>query len=1371
MHDAQDVKEFRWNSACLKNLVENLQSWTRKATPNVKSLQTIDAGNISYPARANEPFDKFMKKTGEVRKKKSIDLSEIWLEYWQKIADNLNVSYVNTNTNKFEFRHVNIIPHVVPILAIVHTLPHDVVIIYCRWPNPQEDVPLRTVLLHSYSNIPKGNLQILHFLSQSLTELQNQLFNRGIIPIFRVEHFTCSPTLWLQYDIFAPLASASSLEKPKPKVSLQFATSQWVSRRWDNYAYLTYLNELSGRVRGEVHNHPIFPWVCDFSSKHSIFRPLNRTKYRLAKGDDQLREMESRTPSHHVPELLSDIGYMVYRARIESKENLCKHVRRKWVPEEYPSTMSRIYEWTPDECIPEFYDDPNVFRSRHADMSDLKVPEFCESPEDFIQWHRGMLENEEVSANLHRWIDLVFGYLLSPENSKNALNSHLCFAERQKKGVRTNGMVKLFEVAHPKRMPANYNPRDDCYRLELELYCMPTEPLESTNAENSDDDDDESIAKVLRNLKKRHRAENRQFFDSMVSVISTIAQITVAPVLHGEFDDTHRINERIRQFAHIIPINYQRLFDYLLDTSQEYPDPDEFSFFVRTLLNIPPQISDFHDEFANCMAFQFLRESCVVPENSHRSQLILLKEVESLKNAILICHHMEICVVAAFQKMLESEESSIQAVHRLMPAIARCLSESSLENLIVSLIELIQCETSVKLLDRRFLLYVSICYGAHKFLDLFLPPIVEACASKNDDRSIVAKESIMWLAKRYGPVICARFISPNLLRIMGTCFEGLELSGQCQEPSSVFNLYLAGDDNCARIETLLSEIVITYSVTFITVQFLPFCVDLIEQYQKRANSQLEGSLVSVFRIVELSIRSMTDHQLMNYLEEYIIQKIIGKVLEMLLNDQIQFSSPRARNIILSKAIQLLFSTAQRIGTENTRIYARHPFELLFRTFSEIYETTEELRIHLKCGELKNNTYPVPIWIAEDVVERFAKEWGVPFLSSFCNDPSFLIPFVSNGANPIAVGSTPTHISPTTTTLATFSLGNISTGNRIFSISSSSPANSLGNIGGLSSCEAGALSAVWCARVSAAVCNAKTLRFDHLSLCSFTGHSERIRKLAAISNENSFVSASSDKTVKLWSVKPERDEIECQWTYRNHTRSVNDVAILADNTIASVDGTLHVWDPFRSTILSQLEWDQEGGYICRIENVDRHTLAVVSGLHSSVKLFDTRVGSWTSELKLSPTPGLTRTLAVRDNGQKMAVAMTNGTLAILDARTGRINTLSHGNSTHVYAMNWIGDSQLLVCGLDEPGVVMDVRPRFHQRKKLADSVIGASFSMGMLATVQNNSMLRVYKENTELLIETRLRSDELPGTPSAVLRLPLNSCFLIGSNQGSIRLMC
>uniref|UniRef100_A0A1I7TMK9 WD_REPEATS_REGION domain-containing protein n=1 Tax=Caenorhabditis tropicalis TaxID=1561998 RepID=A0A1I7TMK9_9PELO len=1387
-------EDFEWNESKLHLLSNILPKWANDHPQNHLRIGKIqleaaikwlknDSDDIElaeeFERLLNISFDPLMdyeehqrvKEESLTPKKTSLN----WISNWKNIAEKLSISYIDTTSNLVEFRQIRILPNVAPVLLIAHTTHDNVIVIYGKQRNPKEEIDLQTVLRHSYSNIPDGSLQTVHFMTKNLLDLYSQLFSRQIAPEFKTKYIRCLPSLWLQYDIFGSILD--KIEKTNRlellEVSLDEATANWVKRKWDNYQYLCYLNKITGRVRGEVNNHPIFPWVCDFTSENSGFRPLNRTKYRLCKGDDQLREMFSREPSHHVPELLSDIGYMVYRARVEPKENLCRHVRRKWVPEEYPSTMSRMYQWSPDECIPEFYDDPSIFKSRHPDMSDLRFPEFVSSPNEFIEWHRKMLENEEVSINLHRWIDLVFGFYLSVEDSKNALNLHLCFVEKHRRGLRTNGMVQLFYRPHPSRIPLNYNPKLDSYHLQMESFGYGMNVGMNVEKEEENETDENSHFQIFQKIKKVRRLRHKIYFSSMISLMEVMAQIVLAPHLAGRFDDPDHIRQCIRLYTYRIPVNYRKLFDFLLNPKQDFPDCDEFAFFVSIRLNIPTTISSFSEEFAKCVSLHLLRKMDVIPPFSSRSQLILLKEVESLKKSICLCNHMELCVVAAFQQLLEDEEASIQSVHRLMPVITRSLSQSALEDLINPMIELIQCETSVKLLDRRFLMHVSICYGTRTFLDLFLPPIVEACASMNCDRSVVAKESIMWLAKRYGPVISAKFISSNLLRIMASCYEGFELSGLEKEPKSVFGTVLQGDETCSRIESLLSEIVLTYSVTFITVQFLPFCVDLIEQFHKRPSIQLEPGLVSVFRIVELSIRSMSDHQLMNYLEEFIIQKVIYRVLTILLDISFQFSSIRVRNIIICKVCQLLYSITQKIGTENTRIYASQPFKLIFSTFSEIYETNEELRINIRKRSEENTLFEVPLWMVEDVVDKFAKEWGVPFLSSFCDDPAFLIPFVSNTSSLSPTASISMAHSPPSSFTA-YSLGNMSSGNRLFSLSASSPINSVSSLGGLSLCDSGSLSAVWCARVSAAVCGVDNYRFDHLSLCNFTGHQERIRKLAAISNENSFVSASSDKTVKLWSIKPELDEIGCQWTYQNHTRSVHDVTILADNSIASTDGVLHVWDPFRTTLLAQMEWDSKegnGGNIMRIENVDRHILSAICSFHSTVKLFDSRVGGWTCELKVSPGPGLTRALTVRDNGNKMAVALSNGTLAILDARNGKINALAQTNSTHTVSVNWLTDSRLLVCDADECGMFLETNPRAHIVRKLQDPVNAAFLTENSLVTLQNGSMLRVYRNGGELQIETKIRPDELPGTPTAILPLPLNCSYLIGSSHGAIRLMC
>ena len=38
----------------------------------------------------------------------------------------------------------------------------------------------------------------------------------------------------------------------------------------------------------------------------------------------------------------------------------------QWQAKEYPQSLERLYQWTPDEAIPEFYTDPQIFRLNSA---------------------------------------------------------------------------------------------------------------------------------------------------------------------------------------------------------------------------------------------------------------------------------------------------------------------------------------------------------------------------------------------------------------------------------------------------------------------------------------------------------------------------------------------------------------------------------------------------------------------------------------------------------------------------------------------------------------------------------------------------------------------------------------------------------------------------------------------------------------------------------------------------------------------------------------------------------------------------------------------------------------------------------------------
>jgi hypothetical protein len=106
------------------------------------------------------------------------------------------------------------------------------------------------------------------------------------------------------------------------------------------------------------------------------------------------------TPHHVSNEPLCELSLCICLARRLPVPVLTRAVRSTFVPGEYPGSIEALYGGTPDEAPPQFYTDPDVFRSLHGGMADLAVPSWAGSPEEFVRVHRWVGLGRPMAMNV-----------------------------------------------------------------------------------------------------------------------------------------------------------------------------------------------------------------------------------------------------------------------------------------------------------------------------------------------------------------------------------------------------------------------------------------------------------------------------------------------------------------------------------------------------------------------------------------------------------------------------------------------------------------------------------------------------------------------------------------------------------------------------------------------------------------------------------------------------------------------------------------------------------------------------------------------------------------------------------------------------------
>lgn len=151
-------------------------------------------------------------------------------------------------------------------------------------------------------------------------------------------------------------------------------------------------------------------------------------------------------------------------------------------------------------------------------------------------------------------------------------------------------------------------------------------------------------------------------------------------------------------------------------------------------------------------------------------------------------------------------------------------------------------------------------------------------------------------------------------------------------------------------------------------------------------------------------------------------------------------------------------------------------------------------------------------------------------------------------------------------------------------------------------------------------NTSKLDFKQIKLQTFVGHTAGIRQITALDNENSFLSASKDKTVKLWSLRNSgSDAVGCnaQWTYTLHRKSVFSVHFLdSHRVVGSCDGSVHIWDPFLGSSVRTLDQMRHAPVTAFAVLSAPSSCFLAATVHGLIKVLDARCGEYQHDFKTS-----------------------------------------------------------------------------------------------------------------------------------------------------------
>lgn len=166
---------------------------------------------------------------------------------------------------------------------------------------------------------------------------------------------------------------------------------------------------------------------------------------------------------------------------------------------------------------------------------------------------------------------------------------------------------------------------------------------------------------------------------------------------------------------------------------------------------------------------------------------------------------------------------------------------------------------------------------------------------RNNRISDVSADSLIWLSHRLGPVLTARYLSRNLLRMLTLCYVGKEnlenipkddnILDESIDAVSIVNWRVQGDRNASKVLHCLvsiagnidccSKCIVIYCIFFIAalygeqlilLQYLPHMSELVALCKRKLTANLEGALISCLALLKHIIPYLVDSTLMDQLQ-------------------------------------------------------------------------------------------------------------------------------------------------------------------------------------------------------------------------------------------------------------------------------------------------------------------------------------------------------------------------------------------------------------------------------------------------------------------------------------------------------------------------